>query len=208
MQGHASTRDIPELPEVSEQLNGENPARFLEFCEERVVTRVVVGLLRGMDDVDRVDAWIRVEEELYGGRSKPMHFLERRRDWLVGERGDGEAVPEEIVDDDAPVDAETSAGDVGDEGGRDADKSDESAAPTPEEPTSKDDFETEAAFERAVDEAYQTASLFDADDVERRLEQELERADPRQYVIAALNRRQREVASDVNSAASGEVTNA
>jgi hypothetical protein len=121
MQG-GDTRSILAFPEIEARL-GYNPARFLDqpsqsdFGDTEPLA-IAQAVIRGMDNVDTVRAWIMVEVELGRGtdgkpRKRVIKWLNQRQTQLEADATDESPVAEDAAQessrdvDTAPTDAET-----------------------------------------------------------------------------------------------------
>jgi hypothetical protein len=142
------------------------------------------ALVRGMDDIERIDRYLRIEQEEFGGRKLIVGALRGRRLHVAGDTGD-------VLEEDAPAaptDAHVPAQARAD-GGKHTFLTDfdDVATESPE-----NDERTEEEFEEDVSAALSLArSLFDdVDDARERLIEEVEKGDDKEkHVVAALNRR-------------------
>lgn len=82
-----SGRERPAYPEYKEQFN-EDPARFLFTSDptDPATLQTAIALIKGIQDPDRLDAWLDVETDLaFGPRQPVLQAINRRRAQLRGE---------------------------------------------------------------------------------------------------------------------------
>ncbi|MFC6720875.1 hypothetical protein ACFQGT_00320 [Natrialbaceae archaeon GCM10025810] len=78
--GHFGTTDLPERRSILERA-GENPLRFLDMSEPDTA----LGVIRGIDDLERLDAWREAETEFFENpRSVILDALDEREADLTG----------------------------------------------------------------------------------------------------------------------------
>jgi hypothetical protein len=82
------------FPEIEERFN-ENPAQWLSACRDDKTSRTAAALIRGVCDIGRVNAWLKVEREFFGARDGrghktqgPFLYLRARRAVLVDDVAD------------------------------------------------------------------------------------------------------------------------
>lgn len=169
----------PQFPYIKEA-HSENPARFLEACSTTHITPTTQSLIQGIQSLDRLEAWARVEHEAYGDRVLVTQALGRRFAALTG-RNPGPTPENEEEIRRVGEHANDEVDDVDDTPNEDDE---------PEVITSSDpEWEDRLADARAV------ASMFeDVDAVKKALQEEIERDGPtRPAVVAALNMREDEL---------------
>jgi hypothetical protein len=198
-------RNRPRRPDLRDRLDGEDPCHFLAETG-RSPSPQIRALVRGMERVERIDAYLEAEREEFGGRELIIGLLRGRRLQVAGDVG-------EVLDQDEHGDVQTSApvapsdahGDAqaATDGGRiscrtldDFPSNDHRAN---DERTDKEEEEFEADVRSALEVA---RSMFDdVEAVRERLVEECERDETRKHVVAALNRRIEELSADVEGSA-------
>lgn len=110
----------PALPSIKDHI-GENPARFLWYCDRSGLNALAAAVVRGIEDVGRANAWIAAERKLSeyldaAPRQAVIDQISVRRDYLLVQ--DGALDPETFAErhdrdlSAVPVDAGEPAGET------------------------------------------------------------------------------------------------
>lgn len=175
-----------EFPDLIERAGGDLLIRALD--PEQSLSPV--PCIRGLHTVERCDLWLEAAEQV-GAREKTKRLIRDRRDYL---RGDHDDAPSEDVDavDDHERESDRVANKTSDSESDDAESSqpDETGEATESDPVGPGpDVDPEMV-----------ATLFTTvAGVRDRLDQESDRDEPRPEVVAALNRRLRELEADADT---------
>ncbi|WP_254544079.1 hypothetical protein [Halomarina pelagica] len=92
--------EVPSYPDIEEAV-GYNPARFLKTRSrdglekhggDTTELHLAICVIRGIDDLGTINAWIQVERDLFdGGRDHVMKLLEHRREIILDRLRDEQA---------------------------------------------------------------------------------------------------------------------